>query len=189
MKTVNLPISTTLKTERLILRYPRLDDATQISLVLKSPQFPEQLPLKEMSTEGEIRDWIRRLQEGWETGQVFSWIAEGCISGNILGQMTLSKIEGDNLWALAFWIHPDHWSRGYATEGVEKLLAFGFEVAGAKKIWASAGKWNKASCRVLEKIGMNFIDNNPKGYYSRGAPIPTREYQITWEDWKINITE
>ena len=137
-----------------------------------------------MSTENEIKDWLRRLQEGWETGQVFSWIVEDCDSRNMLGQITLSKIEGDNLWAMAFWIHPDHWSKGYATEAAEQLLAFGFEVMGAKKIWAGAGEWNTGSLRVLEKIGMNFISSNPQGYYSKGEPIITREYEITREGWK-----
>jgi ribosomal-protein-alanine N-acetyltransferase len=183
MKKVSLPTDTTLKTKRLLLRYPKLDDAAQISFVVKSPQFPEQLPLKAMSAENEIKDWLKRLQEGWKTGQVFSWIVEDRDSRNMLGQMTLSKLEGDNLWAMAFWIDPDHWSKGYATEGAEQLLVFGFEVLGAKKIWASAGEWNAGSCRVLEKTGMNFTGKNPKGYYSKGEPITTREYEITREGW------
>lgn len=187
MTKVNLPISTTLMTKRLILRYPKLDDAAQISFVVKSPQFPEQLPLKEVGTENEIRDWIRRLHEGWETGRVFSWIAEDRDSRIMLGQVTLSKLEGDNLWAMAFWIHPDHWSQGYATEGAERVLAFGFEVIGAKKIWAGAGEWNAGSFRVLEKIGMNFIGHNPQGYISKGEPIITREYEITREDWENRL--
>lgn len=188
MKKVSLPIDTILKTKRLFLRYPKLDDAVQIYLVVKAPQFPEQLPLKEMGSENEVKDWLRRLQEGWKTGQVFSWIVEDRDSRNVLGQMTLSKLEGDNLWAIAFWIHPNHWSKGYATEGAEQLLAFGFEVMGAEKIWAGAGEWNTGSCRVLEKIGMNYIGDNPKGYYSKGEPITTREYQITKEGWKkINL--
>jgi len=187
MKMGSLPVGTILKTKRLFFRYPKLDDATQISIAVKSPHFPEQLPLKELSTENEIKDWLRGLQKGWKTGQVFSWIVEDRYSRYLLGQMTLSKLEGENLWAIAFWIHPDHWSKGYATEGAERLLAFGFEVIGAEKIWAGAGEWNIGSCRVLEKIGMNFIGNNPKGYYSKGKPIATQEYEITRESWKDGL--
>jgi RimJ/RimL family protein N-acetyltransferase len=185
----SLPAGTILKTKRLFLRYPKLDDAAQIFFAVKSPQFPEQLPLQEMSTEKEIKDWLRRLQERWKTGQVFSWIVEDRDSRYLLGQMTLSKLEGDNLWAMAFWIHPDHWSKGYATEGTERLLAFSFEEIGAEKIWAGAGEWNIGSCRVLEKIGMNFIGNNPKGYYSKGEPIATQEYEITRKQWNEKLTK
>jgi RimJ/RimL family protein N-acetyltransferase len=102
----------------------------------------------------------------------------------MLGQITLSRIDGDRCWALAFWTHPDDWGKGYASESAQRLLTFGFDVLDAEKIWAGAGEWNVASCRVLEKIGMQFVGINPQGYYSRGEPIATREYEITREDWQ-----
>ncbi|HSG42235.1 MAG TPA: GNAT family N-acetyltransferase, partial [Anaerolineales bacterium] len=175
----SFPVSTILKTKRLFLRFPKLEDAAQIFFAVKSQQFPEQLPLKEMRSENEIKVFLWRLQEGWKTGQVFSWIVEDHGARNVLGQMTLSKLEGDNLWAMAYWIHPGHWLKGYATEGAERLLAFGFEEICAEKIWAGAGEWNVGSCRVLKKIGMKFIGNNPKGYSSKGKPIATQEYEMT----------
>ena len=181
---MDIPIHTILKTRRLLLRYPRLDDAAQIFSVVRLPQFPEQLPLKEMNSENEIKKWLKRLQKGWATGQVFSWIVEDLVSGKLIGQMTLSKTGGDNRWAMAFWIHPDHWGKGFATEGAERLLAFGFEVVGAEQIWAGAGDWNKGSYRVMEKIGMVFRRVNPTGYYSKGEPILTREYDISRERWQ-----
>jgi len=55
-------------------------------------------------------------------------------SGQLLGQATLSKIEGDNKWALAYWAHLDHWGKGYASEGAKRILMFGFEDLGAKII-------------------------------------------------------
>ena len=173
-----------LASKRLLFRYPEISDASFIFTVVKSPQFPDQLPLKELITEGEAKNWVKRLQEGWASAEVFSWIVEDSESGDIVGQMTLSKMEGDNMWALAFWTHPDHWGKGYATEGAARILAFGFEVIGAKKIWAGAGEWNKGSCQVLEKIGMKYTGTNPRGYYSTGQPIKTREYEISREKWQ-----
>ena len=184
MKDVNISIDTILKTKRLILRYPKLNDAAEIFSVVISPQFPEQLPLKEMNSVSEIEEWLRRLQENWATGQGFSWVVEDRYSGKMLGQVTLSKVEGENVWAMAFWIHPDYWGKGYATEGAERLLAFCFEEIGAKKIWAGAGEWNKGSIRVLEKIGMKYKGDNPKGYYSGGELIATRDYEISRVRWQ-----
>jgi RimJ/RimL family protein N-acetyltransferase len=59
------------------------------------------------------------LQEGWVKGQVFSWIVDELDSGQMVGQVTLLKVAGNNRWALAFWTHPDYWGKGYATEGAE----------------------------------------------------------------------
>jgi len=181
---MDIPSHTILKTKRLLLRYPRLDDAAQIFSVVRSPQFPELLPLKEMNSENEIKNWLKSLQEGWATGQVFSWIVEDLDSGKFLGQVTLSKTEGNNRWAMAYWTHPDHWGEGIATEGAKRLLAFGFEAIGAEQIWAGAGDWNKGSYRVMEKIGMIFRGVNPIGYYSKGEPILTRVYDISRERWQ-----
>jgi RimJ/RimL family protein N-acetyltransferase len=85
---------------------------------------------------------------------------------------------------MAFWSHPDDWGKGYATERAERLLAFGFVEIGAKKIWAGAGKWNKGSIRVLEKIGIKYTGDNPKGYYAKGEPIATREFEISRVRWQ-----
>jgi RimJ/RimL family protein N-acetyltransferase len=139
MEGIHISTDTTLKTKRLFLRYPELADATEISAVVESPRFPERLPLKEMNTVSAIEQWLKGLQEGWGKGQAFSWVVEGRDSGKTLGQVTLSKAKGDNLWALAFWVRPEDWGKGYATEAVERLLAFGFEELGAPRIWAGAG--------------------------------------------------
>ena len=53
----------------------------------------------------------------------------------------------------------EHWNKGYATEAAFCLLDYGFETLGLKKIVSSAHVENYASRRVMEKIGMNHIDN------------------------------
>ena len=185
MNRPQISTDTRLETNRTALRYPNLEDAREIFSVMQSSEFPEQLPLKEMDSLEKIETWLNRLAELWEKGQVYSWVMEERDSGQILGQATLSNIEGDNKWALAFWTHPEQWGKGYATEGAQRILRFGFEELGAKTIWASAGKWNTGSNRVLEKLGMEYIGDNPQGYYSKGEPIPTYEYEILREIWKI----
>ncbi|NIN68021.1 MAG: GNAT family N-acetyltransferase, partial [Anaerolineae bacterium] len=67
-------------------------------------------------------------------------------------------------WALAYWTHPERWGEGYATEGAQCVIKFGFERLGAASIWAGAAEWNHASNRVLEKLGMVHMSDNPQGY-------------------------
>ena len=184
MQAASISTGTILTTRRLVLRCPKLDDAAAIFSAVKSPQFPERLPLKEMDTVGAIEAWLGRLRENWVTGQGFSWIAEERDSGKMTGQTTLAKIAGEQVWALAFGTQPDFWGKGCATEAAERLLAFGFEELSAQKIWAGVGEWNKGSIRVLEKIGMQHTQDNPKGYYSRSEPIASRDYEISWERWQ-----
>jgi len=57
---------------------------------------------------------------------------------------------------IGYQIMPDYQNRGYATEGVELLLAFAFQ-KGVEKIEAEVLKSNLPSMRVLEKLGFIFV--------------------------------
>jgi ribosomal-protein-alanine N-acetyltransferase len=52
----------------------------------------------------------------------------------------------------------EYWNKGYATEASRELLNYGFTVLGLKKIVSSAHVENVPSRRVMEKIGMRFVD-------------------------------
>ena len=53
----------------------------------------------------------------------------------------------------------EHWNKGYATEASRGLLKYGFHKIGLNKIVSSAHVDNLASRRVMEKIGMRYVDN------------------------------
>ena len=178
-----------LATKRLRMRYPEPDDARGIYAAIHSPEFPDQLPIKEMESVEELSAWIKRLQELWKTGQVYSWVVEKEGPEEAIGQVSVSKMKEENEYALAFWIDPKHWRKGYATEAVERALRYVFEEMEGEKVWAGAGTWNTGSQGVLEKVGMKRIKENPEGYHSRGKPIATIEYEITKEHWKKKLSE
>lgn len=46
------------------------------------------------------------------------------------------------------------WNRGYATEGARAALEFGFTQLRLKEIVSFTAEGNRASCRVIEKIGI-----------------------------------
>ena len=49
------------------------------------------------------------------------------------------------------------WSKGYATELGIQIIKESFEKTDIKGIYGMAQSRNKASCRVLEKIGMKYL--------------------------------
>ncbi|CAM6053594.1 unnamed protein product [Sphagnum tenellum] len=53
-------------------------------------------------------------------------------------------------WRLAF----EHWGKGYAPEGAQACLNYGFTALGLKEIVAFTAVANLKSRRVMEKIGM-----------------------------------
>lgn len=58
----------------------------------------------------------------------------------------------------------------------------------AEKIEAFHASWNKASERVLQKIGMNYIEYVPQGSIEKGEWVEENRLEISRENWQINKT-
>ena len=57
---------------------------------------------------------------------------------------------------LGYVLARDQWGHGYATEVARRLIVFGFNELGLRRITATCHPDNFASARVLEKAGMHF---------------------------------
>nr|WP_255534583.1 GNAT family N-acetyltransferase [Chryseolinea lacunae] len=57
---------------------------------------------------------------------------------------------------LGFRFSQRYWNQGFATEAAKACLDYGFNTLRLRKIIGRAMKENRASIRVLEKIGMTF---------------------------------
>jgi len=73
----------------------------------------------------------------------------------LIGEMgltiTSSQYDEAYLW---YSMNRYYWGNGYATEAAARLVRYGFEEAGLRRIFAECHPDNLASARVLEKIGL-----------------------------------
>jgi RimJ/RimL family protein N-acetyltransferase len=81
------------------------------------------------------------------------WVVER--AGALAGFAGLRAIEGGEI-ELLFGLAPAHWGRGYATEASRAVLAHGFGACGLARIAGRTDAPNRASARVLERLGMRF---------------------------------
>ena len=56
-------------------------------------------------------------------------------------------------------LHPNFWHKGFATEGAKRCLDFGFNQLKLEKIIAVAPVINIPSISIMQKIGMNKVQN------------------------------
>lgn len=73
---------------------------------------------------------------------------------------------------LGYVLHPDYWGHGLAEEAARALLEAGFLELGLRRIVASCDQRNRASARVMEKLGMR----------REGAFRQSRLIQDHWRD-------
>lgn len=80
-----------------------------------------------------------------------------------LGWCGLKYLEEENKNDVGFRLMKKYWNKGYATEAAIKSLELGFYQFNMKSIVAHADIENKASLRVLEKIGLTAVNQYVEG--------------------------
>ena len=95
------------------------------------------------------------------------WIVEGREDGAFHGVgLLLPMPDGEDV-EVGYRLARESWGRGIATEAASALVAYGFRDAGLSRLVAVAYPDNRASRRVLEKVG--FVYEGVADY--RGARI------------------
>ena len=81
--------------------------------------------------------------------------------GTLIGSCGIRKAAADDQEAeLGYEIAPDHWGHGYATEAAVAMVGWAFGALGLHRIIAHCLAANRASARMLEKVGMTLEAGN-----------------------------
>ena len=86
------------------------------------------------------------------------WATELKGSGHFIGASGLVYYDNTHEIEVGYRLQKEFWNWGYATEASFGLLQYGFKTLALEKIVSSAHVDNMASRRVMEKIGMSYID-------------------------------
>ena len=144
-------------TERTRLRLIEISDLDAIHKLHSLPETDEfntlGIPENIEETKAVIVPWIAEN----ELSQIknYTFAAEHKSSGDFMGLFGLklgsAKYRRAEVW---YKIHPDYWTKGFATEILRKVVAFGFESLKLHRIQAGSAVNNIGSIKVLEKAGL-----------------------------------
>jgi RimJ/RimL family protein N-acetyltransferase len=105
--------------------------------------------------------------------------------GSLIGNAGLRmKNPEDHEAELGFEIAPPHWGKGHATEAAQALLRFGFEQQQLHRVWATCLTENRASSRVLDKLGMQREGRLRENRWFKGRWWDTFIYGILFYEWR-----
>ena len=146
-----------LETERLIVRKLASDDAEFILKLLNEPSFLRYIGDKGVRT---TADAIQYLQTGpiasYERFGFGLYLVALKETGTSIGICGLIKRETLADIDVGFAFLPAFWSKGYAFEAADAVVAYGREALGIRRIVAITSPDNNGSIRVLEKLGLRF---------------------------------
>ena len=145
-----------LETNRLKLRPFRDDDAEAIASYSTTEDFLRFLPLPRQ-TRKSAEEFVSRIIAGGQPDSSNDWHFAMQVGDapRLIGTIRVGVREPEHRQGdVGYAVHPGQWGRGYATEALGRILAFGFETLSLERIWATADIRNAASWRVMEKAGL-----------------------------------
>ena len=144
-------------TARLVGRRPEPGDADAYVRMYGDPRTPEELWPSSLRTPDHARATLDKSIEHWQRWGFGAWtvlLPSGEIVGHAGAQHTTvgDRPEVELLW----FIHPDHWNRGYATEMAREAVRVAFDVLELDDLVSFTVDRNAASRAVMEKLGMTY---------------------------------
>lgn len=87
----------------------------------------------------------------------------------LIGAVGLKLTDRENRTGdIGYVLHPEYWGQGYVLEAAHALMAAGFNELELQRITASCDQRNKASARVMEKLGMRREGTFRRSRYIQG---------------------
>jgi len=156
----------TLKTERLVLRQLRDEDAKALSkygsnfdIARMTGSFPHPFPL--LSAEFKIL----HLKAQKTRGLAYPYAITAKGHDDMIGIVDLFRRTERSPLEFGYWIGEPYWGKGYASEACQCLMAEADRHFGPTLLTAGVFSDNPASLRVLEKLGFKPTGKTEK-YFS-----------------------
>jgi len=144
-----------LETERLYLRAFDLSDAEKFYELNLNPNVIKFTGNSAFKNIEEAKSFLEDYND-YKINGYGRWAVINKTSNQFIGWCGLKYNEIENETDIGFRFFEKEWNKGYATESATACLKYGFEILKLHRIIGRAMKENKASIKVLEKIGLTY---------------------------------
>jgi ribosomal-protein-alanine N-acetyltransferase len=151
-----------IETDRLIIRELEVFDAEGIFDMDSNIDVHEFLGNKPIKTIDEAHKIIDIIRKQYISNGIGRWAIIDKKTDDFIGWTGLKYEEGlrteFNYYDLGYRLRKKYWGNGIASETAIESLKYGFEKLNLKEIGAAADINHIASNRILQKIGLKFIE-------------------------------
>lgn len=173
-----------INTKRLKLREITQQDFQAVHEYASDPETVKYMsfgPNTEEETQEFINRNLKRQQEQPRTDYGFGIILkhEDSFIG-ACGIHSVTEIQA----SIGYILNRRYWGHGYATEAATALVDYLFSELGVHRVYASCDPRNKASIRVLEKVGMSLEGRLRENMNIRGEYRDSLIFGLLVNEWK-----
>lgn len=134
-----------IRTERLLLRRPHIDDLDAMFEIMSNPSAMRYWSTLPHASRDVTRVWLQQMIARTAAGGE-DFLIE--YEGRVIGDVGAGRLPD-----FGFIIHPHYWGRGFATEASAGFIAHAFGNTAATELRADVDPRNSASLRVLTRLG------------------------------------
>ena len=164
-----------LETERLLLRNLTPEDYRAAFLWCGDPDVARYMVYPVYTRAEDVKAWLETLDpenpDEYDAGIVLK------STGELIGSGGLYYRPEDDLWTIGYNLRKDQWGHGYALEMIEGLLEQvrkDRDVRGIRGTFAAA---NHRSQRVMEKLGMTYVEDVTRSKLDGSDSYPGKLYR------------
>lgn len=146
-----------LETQRLILRDFRQNDVDRLAPILANPRVMQFSPtgiLSALQTQEKVDGFI----SSYKIFGFGKWAIVFKETNELIGYCGIAVEQIDNVYEreIGYRLDPEFWGRGLATEAASATIQYGFTQLKLPYILGVVERANRASVKVLEKLGMSY---------------------------------
>jgi RimJ/RimL family protein N-acetyltransferase len=150
-----------LETPRLRMRPYAAEDFENFYFLGSDPEVMRYISNGVPRTRAEAAEVFPKLTDHWQEHGFGVWVLEDRETGQYLGRCGLRHLPEIGEIELLYTLMQHAWGRGIGTEAARESLRYGFEVLRLKRTIAIAEPANRASWRIMEKLGMKLEKQAP----------------------------
>lgn len=177
-----------IETPRLVLRQWQPSDYEPFAQMSQDSEVMRYFP-KHLTAE-ESRAMIEKSKAMLEKDSHGYWALESKDTSEFLGFVALATVQFEcsfkGSMEIGWRLKKSAWGNGFASEGAQTLLRYGFEALGLSEIVSLTAQVNLRSSRVMERIGMkrNIADDFHHPKIASESPLsPHVLYRVTKDEW------
>ncbi|MBQ4066518.1 MAG: GNAT family N-acetyltransferase [Clostridia bacterium] len=172
-----------LVTERLKLRKIEKADRCDMFEFSSDPELTRFLTWEPHPDLGYTAKYLSYVQSQYRAGKFFDWAVT--LSEKMIGTCGFTALDEYNLCGEMGYVISSHYhGQGYATEAAMRVIRFGFEELGLRRIESRYMIGNDASRRVMEKCGMTFEGVRRQSLYIKGRYVDVGTCSILDTEYK-----
>ncbi|QXP66210.1 GNAT family N-acetyltransferase [Polaribacter sp. AHE13PA] len=160
-----------LETERLLLREFRITDVDDMFELDSNPKVHQYLGKKTIKTKEEAKKMIDFILKQYKENGIGRFAVIEKSSGSFIGWSGLKLNKGtkeslndfQDFIDIGYRFIPKYWKKGYGLETAIACLEYGFKTMNLDIIYGAAEIENIGSNKILQKIGLEFVNEFKEG--------------------------